>query len=499
MAPAEQETGRRDEQPERARDAYPSFFQPHRRPHAAAAFSLALVGLLLFLIIPARRFHVLIDGVERTALIRGVSERHALRAAGFDLHPEDRLEIDGDVVAVRRAATAVIEVDGRTVVLRTNARTIAGALAQAGVVLGERDSVVQNGVFVSPVAPLIPERLTVSARPRSATSQEEPSAAVTIQVRRAVTFTVTEDGQQLAFASSRPTVGLALLEMGVRLGPGDDVTPPIDTELTEGMDITVRHAVPITVALPEGRRVVYTLRRTVGEALADAGVELPSGDGEVRVEPPLDTPVRRGLSVHVILVSDELALEKEFVEAQTVFEPDPSLPPGATRVVEGHDGVHYRQYRIEYENGVEVSRELVAEWYDPEPRNTVIYYAPRPAAPALPDAQAGGLGGPPPEGARVVRTLRVYATWYNAASAGRSPSDPLYGITATGVRVTYGVIAVDPNVIPLGTKMYVPGYGYGVAADTGGAVVGHVIDLGYPDGVTPGFTPGWVDIYILAD
>ncbi|HXF50840.1 MAG TPA: 3D domain-containing protein, partial [Dehalococcoidia bacterium] len=170
-----------------------------------------------------------------------------------------------------------------------------------------------------------------------------------------------------------------------------------------------------------------------------------------------------------------------------------------TRVVEGHDGVHYRQYRVEYENGVEVSRELVADWYDPEPQNTVIYYAPRPAAPALPEAAAGGLGGPPPDGARVVRTLRVYATWYNAASAGRSPSDPLYGITATGVRVTYGVIAVDPNVIPLGTKMYVPGYGYGVAADTGGAVVGHVIDLGYPDGVTPGFTPGWVDIYILAD
>jgi uncharacterized protein YabE (DUF348 family)/3D (Asp-Asp-Asp) domain-containing protein len=459
---------------------------------------MALVGLVLFLVVPARRLHVSIDGVERTAIIRGANERHALDAAGFDLHANDRLEFDGDAVTVRRAATVLIQADGRTLTLRTRARTIAGALVEAGIPLDDRDSVLQNGVFVSPAAPLVPEPLSVSARPRGA-ARGAPPEPVIIEVRRAVTFTVTEDGQQLTFESSRPTVGLALLEMGVRLGPGDDVAPPIDTELTAGMDIIVRHAVPITVALPEGRRVLYTLRQTVGEALDEAGIDLPAGDGEVRVEPPLDTRVRPGLSVHIVLVSDELSLEQEFIESHTVFEPDPGLPPGLTRVVEGRDGVRYRQYRIRYENGVEVGRDLVAEWYDPEPRDTIVYYAPRPAAPALPGGSATGLGGPPPDGARVVRTLRVYATWYNAASAGRAPSDPSYGVTATGVRVTYGVIAVDPNVIPLGTRMYVPGYGYGVAADTGGAVVGHVIDLGYPDGVTPGFTPGWVDIYILAD
>lgn len=493
----EQETGRRDEQPERSGGALLSLTHPHRRPHAAAATCLALVGVLL-LLIPVRRLHVTVDGEERTLLTRAADERHALRAAGIPVYSADLVDVEGADVAVRRAAVAVIEVDGRTVMIRTQARTIAGALFEAGVRLDERDSVLQNGVFVSPAAPLVPEPLSVSARPQLA-SRDEPTGPVDIEVRRAISFTVVEDGQAVSFRSSRPTVGLALLEMGVRLGPGDDVAPPIDTELTAGMDVTVRHATPITVALPEGRRAIYTLRRTVGEALQDAGIVLPAGDGEVRIEPPLDTPVSAGLSVHVVIVSDALALEKEFVEAQTVFQPDPSLPPGATRVVEGNDGVHYRQYQVRFENGAEVSRELVAEWYDPEPANTVVYYSPRPSAPALPSAEANGLGGPPPDGAQVVRTLRVYATWYSAASAGRSSSDPLYGITATGVRVSYGVIAVDPNVIPLGTKLYVPGYGYGVAADTGGAVVGHVIDLGYPDGVSPGFTPGWVDIYILAE
>ena len=81
----------------------------------------------------------------------------------------------------------------------------------------------------------------------------------------------------------------------------------------------------------------------------------------------------------------------------------------------------------------------------------------QPAATALPAPVSSG------------RTLTVTATGYS-----------LSGRTATGVPVGYGVVAVDPNVIPLGTHMTIPGYGAGVAADTGGAVVGARIDLWFP-------------------
>ena len=67
------------------------------------------------------------------------------------------------------------------------------------------------------------------------------------------------------------------------------------------------------------------------------------------------------------------------------------------------------------------------------------------------------------------RTLTVVATAYT-----------LHGQTATGMPAGYGVVAVDPNVIPLGTRMSIPGYGEGVAADTGGAIQGAVIDLWFP-------------------
>lgn len=50
-------------------------------------------------------------------------------------------------------------------------------------------------------------------------------------------------------------------------------------------------------------------------------------------------------------------------------------------------------------------------------------------------------------------------------------------ITAIGIPATYGVVAVDPSVIPLGSRLYIPGYGMAIAADTGGAIVGYCIDL----------------------
>ena len=62
-----------------------------------------------------------------------------------------------------------------------------------------------------------------------------------------------------------------------------------------------------------------------------------------------------------------------------------------------------------------------------------------------------------------------------------TPFDPgCNGITATGTKAGKGTVAVDPRVIPLGSKVYVPGYGVAVAADTGGAIKGNRLDVCYP-------------------
>ena len=90
------------------------------------------------------------------------------------------------------------------------------------------------------------------------------------------------------------------------------------------------------------------------------------------------------------------------------------------------------------------------------------------------------------------RVIRVEATAYSSAQPGMS------AYTALGTVCQRGVIATDPSVIPLGTKVFIPGYGYAVAEDTGGAIVGHKIDVAF-DTVAECFEFGRqiIDIYIV--
>jgi 3D (Asp-Asp-Asp) domain-containing protein/septal ring factor EnvC (AmiA/AmiB activator) len=118
-------------------------------------------------------------------------------------------------------------------------------------------------------------------------------------------------------------------------------------------------------------------------------------------------------------------------------------------------------------NAAEIGRlESRAASVEAQARRIAIEQAALPPPPAPLGAPAAGP-----------RTLTVLATAYT-----------LSGNTATGAPVGYGVVAVDPSVIPLGTRLTIPGYGEGVAADTGGSVRGAVIDLWFP---TAGAAAAW--------
>ncbi len=94
---------------------------------------------------------------------------------------------------------------------------------------------------------------------------------------------------------------------------------------------------------------------------------------------------------------------------------------------------------------------------------------------------------------RVKEVITMEATAYLPTDGGGD------GITATGIRARHGVVAVDPNVIPLGTRVYIPGYGEAIAADTGGDIVGNRIDVVLEDyGSAMQFGRRTVDVYILS-
>ncbi|WP_426249288.1 3D domain-containing protein [Paenibacillus pabuli] len=122
-----------------------------------------------------------------------------------------------------------------------------------------------------------------------------------------------------------------------------------------------------------------------------------------------------------------------------------------------------------------------------------LFWSPQPMViprPQLPDRQIGNDPSMPvlaPRTEQVLDTHKVTATGYTAGveSTGKGPKHPQYGITYSGVKVrrdkeTVSTIAADPKLFPMGSILYIPGYGYGIVADTGSAIKGNKIDLYFP-------------------
>lgn len=462
------------------------FFDNRRRRHLAVLAVLVVVSAFAFIAIRPRTVRVVADGRELEIQTRQSSDEAVLRQAGVGLDEGDRVFIaetpGARVLMVDRARDVRIVADGQTYVLRTAVDTIVEALDEVDIVLQQRDSVMQNGVLVSENAPIDPPILLASSSRRQLAGDDAP---IDIEVRRAMPFVIVDGDREVVSMSSRQTIAQALREAGVVVGPGDVVVPDMQAPLEIDTRIEVRHAHPVTIALPDGHRVVYTLALTVREVLDEEGIVLPAG---AFVDPSFETAITSDMSVRVVQLGSSNDVAYEYIESSTVYQSDASLAPGETRTVPGRDGVRIRRYDVSYVDGMEVGRELIEDKLDPEPVDTVIYYPTRTGrSDSAPDSASGD----------VTKTLRVYATAYNAASAGRSPDDPNYGVTASGAIVTYGIVAVDPEIIPLGTRMFIPGYGYAVAGDTGGAVKGYIIDLGFPDGVEIDWVSKWLDIYIL--
>lgn len=241
-----------------------------------------------------------------------------------------------------------------------------------------------------------------------------------------------------------------------------------------------RQGVPVQIQVNGQVLDLLTSAATVGDLLAEAGVRLGEQD---RVEPGLGDPVTGNLQVRVVRVVERLATEAQVLPFATVRREDPDLVAGETREVRpGTPGETRLVYREVWEDGVRLTRDLVEEQVTRPPVDRVVAY---------------GTAGVVSRGGvtyRYRRELVMTATGY-APGDGMTPGS----YTATGVPARRGVVAVDPQVIPLGTRLYVEGYGPAVAADTGGAIKGMKIDLCF-DSVAEanafGLRPG-VKVYVL--
>lgn len=268
--------------------------------------------------------------------------------------------------------------------------------------------------------------------------------------------TLTVDGAEAQVSTYSRTVADLLIEQGVDARPGDLVAPDSDTPLADGMAIKVVHTFPVRLLADGEERVIRTLPDTVGGLLRREQVDLAPLD---RVEPDLRVQVEPGMEIRVIrVVRERLKMEEEIL-LPVRREEDPSLERGIQVVRQpGKPGLRQKIIEVTYEDGKEVSRQVIADEVIRPAREKVV---------AVGTMRLAARGG---ESFRFSRALVVTATAYSGG-----------GITATGVVPQRGTVAVDPGVIPLGQQVYVEGYGYGVAADVGSAIKGKRIDVYFPD------------------
>ncbi len=433
---------------------------------------------------------------------RSVGE--VIRAIGLTLQPEDTVQppldqplAPGATLTINLARPITIEADGQSRRLLTHQQSIAGALAEAGLTSHARDQVFINGAVIPATSDLPPAQpntatfqglarlLAATRTPQGALASTRPEP-VQLIVRRAISITL-HDGQASSdFFTTQPNVGEALLEQGLTLYLADKVMPGLGTRLSPGMQIYIQRSLPVDISV-DGRLIkTRTRRQAVGEVLAQEGVALMGQDFS---RPSTNRPIAAGDLIEVVRVREVVEVEEEFIPFESEWVPDPEMElDEEVKRQEGVTGVIKSRTRVRYENEQEVWRVLEDKWLDQPPHKQIIAYGTNIVVRTL-DTPDGPI--------EYWRKISMLTTPYNAASSGKSADHPQYGITRTGMRVGYGMAAVDPKVIPLLTEIYVPDYGVAVAADTGGLIVGKHIDLAYDDNQPLPDLYGWRDVYIL--
>ena len=365
-------------------------------------------------------------------------------------------------IQILESYTVAVTLDDQTTILQTTSRRPIEVLQEVGITLAQSDKIFIDGQQYEPE------------------SLDREIAALNIVVQRGIQVTIVDGDDVIELTSHGQTVGETLVEAGVTLFLADVVTPDISTTLSRGMVVVISRSKPLTIVVDGERIQTRTVAQSIADAVADAGITLAGLDYTF---PALDAPVVANTSVRVIRVTEEPVTEETTASYETVYQANAEMMLDTRRILQaGQDGIIEHTYRVRYENGVEVDRVLENEIQRQEARNQVIAYGTNIVLRTLST----------PEGpVEYWRRLRVYATSYHPEALGGDD------VTATGMRLRKGVVAVDPTIIPYRTNVYVEGYGTGVVADTGPKRANpYWIDLGYSDDDFRNWHR-WVDVYLL--
>ena len=285
----------------------------------------------------------------------------------------------------------------------------------------------------------------------------------TLTIRRGITAEVAADGTtrtvKLYYGD---TVAEAVENSGFTLGENDVLSVDADTVLREDAEVSITRYYHVTLAHDGEEQTLLVKEGDVASALEAANLTLGEED---YTDAPLDQALTEGLVVTVSRVTYEETQETEAVAYSTKEEKTDSLYEGETKVkTEGVEGERTIVYRNKMVNGKVVETEEISNEVTTEPVDKVVLVGTK--------KKPSGYASISSDGTLIDHNGNKVS--YKKAFTGRCTAYTGGGWTATGRPAQYGNIAVNPDVIPYGSKLYICSpdgsivYGYAIAADTGG-------------------------------
>ena len=278
-------------------------------------------------------------------------------------------------------------------------------------------------------------------------------------------ITIIVDGEKEAFITYKGTVKDVLSEKGIEVDSKDKVQPGLDEKISSRDVIDIKRAVEVEMVVANKTIVIKTAEKTIkdmieaeSEGLKAEGIEFNEDLDEVT--PSLDTEVSDNLIIQLVKVEITNEVDTEDINYETVVQKDENLDINTEDVRQaGKAGQKEITYKVIKKDGKEVSREVVQSKVIKEPVNEIIA-----------------------QGTRRVFASRDGNMEYKDLIYCESTAYAGDAITATGSVPRHNpggvsTIAVDPRVIPLGSLVYVEGYGKAIASDTGGLIKGKIIDV----------------------
>lgn len=274
------------------------------------------------------------------------------------------------------------------------------------------------------------------------------------------------DGHSYEWKTIKPTVAKALKEKQVVLREGDEVKPLLTSSIKEGTRIEVIRAFTVEIAAAGKTTEFKTIARPVKEVLARAGIKFDDDD---IIKPGLEMVVEPDSKIRIIEVRKEVVTKQVAINPETEYRSDKNLERGVRKIIRfGKSGLAEHQIQMTYHDGVLIKQTTLTKKVVKPVVNELIAVGTKPVIRTLVTSRGSYRYVE-------VRVMEATAYYPGPESCGKYAD----GYTYTGKKAGYGVVAVDPRVIKLGTQLYIEGYGKAEAADIGSAIKGNKIDLCY--------------------